>query len=96
MARVLRFVLGDQLTRPVSSLRDIDPETDVVAMAEVYDEATYVRHHKKKIAFIFSCMRHFADELRARDEEMSVEKRVQRYAEKPGAEKPEADAPGAA
>ena len=62
--RVLRFLLGDQLTREVASLRDLDVANDVVAMAEVYDEATYVRHHKKKISFIFSCMRHFADELR--------------------------------
>jgi deoxyribodipyrimidine photolyase-related protein len=34
-------------------------------MAEVHEEATYVRHHKKKIAFLFSAMRHFAEELRA-------------------------------
>ena len=34
-------------------------------MAEVAEEATYVRHHKKKIAFLFAAMRHFADELRA-------------------------------
>ena len=33
-------------------------------MVEVYEEATYVRHHKKKIAFLFSAMRHFAEELR--------------------------------
>jgi len=32
-------------------------------MAEVAGEATYVRHHKKKIAFVFSAMRHFAEEL---------------------------------
>lgn len=32
-------------------------------MAEVVEEATYVRHHKKKIAFLFSAMRHFAEEL---------------------------------
>ena len=29
------------------------------------EEATYVRHHKKKIAFLFAAMRHFAEELRA-------------------------------
>ena len=34
-------------------------------MVEVVEEATYVRHHKKKIAFLFSAMRHFAEELRA-------------------------------
>jgi deoxyribodipyrimidine photolyase-related protein len=32
-------------------------------MAEVWEEATYVKHHKKKIAFIFSAMRHFANTL---------------------------------
>jgi deoxyribodipyrimidine photolyase-related protein len=32
-------------------------------MCEVRAEATYVKHHKKKIAFVFSAMRHFADEL---------------------------------
>lgn len=35
-------------------------------MVEVADEATYVRHHKQKIALILSAMRHFADELRER------------------------------
>lgn len=33
-------------------------------MAEVREEATYVKHHKKKIAFVFSAMRHHADRLR--------------------------------
>ena len=32
-------------------------------MAEVLNEATYVKHHKKKIAYIFSAMRHFAEDL---------------------------------
>ena len=32
-------------------------------MVEVMDEATYVKHHQKKIAFLFSAMRHFAEEL---------------------------------
>ena len=61
--KVLRFLLGDQLTRDVASLRNLSIDDDVVAMAEVHDEASYVRHHQKKIAFIFSCMRHFAEEL---------------------------------
>ena len=34
-------------------------------MVEVRDETRYVKHHKKKIALIFSGMRHFAEELRA-------------------------------
>ena len=61
----LRFVLGDQLNRRVSSLIDVDPERDVVLLVEVREEATYVRHHKQKIVFLFSAMRHFAVELEA-------------------------------
>ncbi len=33
-------------------------------MVEVQEEATYVPHHKKKIAFLLSAMRHFAQSLR--------------------------------
>ncbi|MBO0902563.1 cryptochrome/photolyase family protein [Jiella sonneratiae] len=62
----LRFVLGDQLSRNLSSLRDL-AEGDVVLMCEVADETRYVRHHKRKIAFLFAAMRHFAEDLRARD-----------------------------
>ena len=67
MARVrnLILVLGDQLTPNLSSLAAGDPARDRVLMAELHDEATYVRHHKKKIAFLFSAMRHFAGELRS-------------------------------
>ncbi len=61
----LRFVLGDQLNRRIASLTDLDSETDTVLMVEVADEATYVRHHKQKIALIFSAMRHFARDLEA-------------------------------
>ncbi|MET0444200.1 MAG: cryptochrome/photolyase family protein [Pseudorhodoplanes sp.] len=59
----LRLVLGDQLTRDVASLRDY-ADGDVVVMAEVAGEATYVKHHKQKIVFVLSAMRHFAEELR--------------------------------
>ncbi len=61
----LRFVLGDQLTRTIPTLRGLDPAADTVLMVEVAEEATYVPHHKQKIAFLLSAMRHFADELRA-------------------------------
>ena len=61
--QVLRLVLGDQLSRGVSSLTDLDAALDVVLMAEAFDEATVVRHHPKKIAFQFSAMRHFAAAL---------------------------------
>lgn len=59
----LRIILGDQLTNNISSLEDIDLKQDIVLMCEVIDECTYVKHHKKKIAFVLSAMRHFAQEL---------------------------------
>ena len=62
--RNLILVLGDQLTPAITSLAAGDPARDLVLMAELGDEARYVRHHKKKIAFLFSAMRHFAAELR--------------------------------
>ncbi|MGX6647817.1 cryptochrome/photolyase family protein [Maricaulaceae bacterium MS644] len=62
----LRLILGDQLSRSIASLRDLDATEDTVLMAEVDAEATYVKHHKKKIAYLFSAMRHFAAELEAR------------------------------
>jgi len=58
----LRLVLGDQLSHTLASLADVSPD-DIVVMCEVRQEATYVKHHKKKIAFLFSAMRHFAAEL---------------------------------
>ncbi len=64
-SRRLVLVLGDQLSPGIAALSAADPRRDVVLMCEVVSEATYVRHHKKKIAFVFACMRHFADELRA-------------------------------
>lgn len=62
-ARRLVLILGDQLTPGIAALKTAAPERDIVLMAEVEDEATYVAHHKKKIAFVFSAMRHFAAEL---------------------------------
>ncbi len=59
----LHLVLGDQLTRSLSALDGFDPAHDIVLMMEVADETTYVPHHKQKIAFILSAMRHFAHEL---------------------------------
>lgn len=59
----LRFVLGDQLSRDLSALEGADKDRDVILIAEVGAEASYVRHHKKKIAFLFSAMRHFARDL---------------------------------
>jgi deoxyribodipyrimidine photolyase-related protein len=60
----LHLVLGDQLNPIISSLEGADQSQDVIMMCEVLEEATYVKHHQKKLVFIFSAMRHFADELR--------------------------------
>lgn len=60
----LVLVLGDQLSSGLSALAAANKETDVIVMAEVRDEATYVHHHPKKIALVFSAMRHFAEDLR--------------------------------
>jgi len=63
MKTSLILILGDQLSAKIPSLEQADKRSDLVLMVEVSEEATYVRHHKKKIAFIFSAMRHFAEEL---------------------------------
>ncbi len=62
----LRVVLGDQCSRTISSLEGLDPARDVVLMAEVVGECTYVRHHPQKIVLVLSAMRHFARALAAR------------------------------
>jgi deoxyribodipyrimidine photolyase-related protein len=59
----LVLVLGDQLTDTLSALAQADKARDTVVMAEVADEAAYVRHHPKKIALIFAAMRKFAHAL---------------------------------
>ena len=61
--KTLRLILGDQLTHSLSALEGIDVDNDVVLLAEVRSEASYVKHHKKKIIYIFSAMRHLALEL---------------------------------
>lgn len=62
-AAVLRVVLGDQLSSNLAGLADLDRQADTVLLAEVREEAAYVPHHPKKLAFLFSAMRHFAAEL---------------------------------
>jgi deoxyribodipyrimidine photolyase-related protein len=60
----LRLILGDQLSMSLSSLADWQ-DGDGILMCEVMDEASYVPHHKKKLAFVFSAMRHFAEALKS-------------------------------
>ena len=58
-------ILGDQLSLGLSSLRGAYKATTRILMMEVADETSYVRHHKQKIAYILSAMRHHAELLRA-------------------------------
>ncbi|WP_417533422.1 cryptochrome/photolyase family protein [Marinobacterium stanieri] len=60
----LRLILGDQLSLNISSLKDIDPEQDLILMCELHSEATYVAHHKKKLVLVLAAMRHFAKTLK--------------------------------
>ncbi|MBM5782313.1 MAG: cryptochrome/photolyase family protein [Pelagibacterales bacterium] len=64
MKKNLHFIFGDQLSHKLLNLVHLDLQNDVILMCEVKEETSYVWHHPKKIAFIFSAMRHFADELR--------------------------------
>lgn len=60
---ILVPILGDQLTHTLASLRGCAKDDTIILVMEVWDEATYVKHHQQKIALIFSAMRHFAAEL---------------------------------
>jgi len=57
-------VLGDQLSLNLSSLAEADPADSIILMVEVSEETGYVAHHKAKLAYILSAMRHHATALR--------------------------------
>ena len=61
----LIVIMWDQLSLELASLQAANQAKDVVLLVEASEEATYVSHHKKKLAFLFSAMRHFAQELSA-------------------------------
>ncbi len=63
--RHLLVIFGDQLSPDLASLAQADARQDGVLMMEVAHEAATVNHHKKKLAFLFSAMRHFRDELKS-------------------------------
>ena len=50
------LLLGDQLSWSHPALQQADPETTVVILAEVREEASYVRHNRHKIALLFSAI----------------------------------------
>ena len=65
MAKLI-VILADQLSPALPSLREAKGD-DVILLAEVKQEASYVKHHKHKIILLFSAMRHFAEVLRQQD-----------------------------
>ena len=60
----LILIMGDQLSRDISALKEARKTKDVIVMGELWDEATSVKHHKKKIILVLSAMRHFAEALK--------------------------------
>ncbi len=60
----LRLLLGDQLNPDHPWFDSVCDDTTYL-LAEVWEEATYVRHHRQKVAGIFCAMSHFAGNLRA-------------------------------
>lgn len=58
----IRLLFNDQLSESISCLRDVQ-SNDVIVMFELMEEATNVWHHPKKLAFIYSATRHFAQDL---------------------------------
>ena len=59
----LILILGDQLSKGVAALRMADKASDVVVMAEVMEEGSYVPHYPQKIALVLTVMRKFAADL---------------------------------
>ncbi|MEE4299015.1 MAG: cryptochrome/photolyase family protein [Pseudomonadales bacterium] len=58
------LVLGDQVGARIPALDGTDPDGTRVLLAEVASEVGYAPHHAKKIALVFSAMRHCAERLR--------------------------------
>ena len=60
----LRLILGDQLNANHSWYKHQDAGV-LYVIAELHQEATYVRHHVQKICAFFAAMEHFANALKA-------------------------------
>ena len=69
MAKSLRhlvLILGDQLNLDSTALADFDPAQDIIWMAEVMGESTYVASSKQRSTLFLSAMRHFAETIKAK------------------------------
>jgi deoxyribodipyrimidine photolyase-related protein len=60
----IRLILWNHLSHDISTLSDLDLRSDPIVFLETLKEAESVNHHVKKLAFLFSAMRHFAEELK--------------------------------
>ena len=61
--RNLCVIFPDQLNPEISSILDFDKELDEILICEFKKDFTNVNHHKKKIVYQLSCMRHFQSDL---------------------------------
>ena len=63
MKKNLIPILADQLTESISSLEVSEKKDSVVLLMELDEVLSEVPHHRKKIIFLVSAMRHFAKQL---------------------------------
>ncbi|MEN0021311.1 MAG: cryptochrome/photolyase family protein, partial [Planctomycetota bacterium] len=59
-AENLAVIFGDQLDHDAGLLKRLDPENDVILMAEVDGEQDEGPSHKVRTAVFFAAMRHYA------------------------------------
>ena len=60
----LRLILGDQLNSSHSWYQQVDPGV-LYVIAELHQEANYVKHHIQKISAFFAAMENFAGALQS-------------------------------
>lgn len=61
--KILIPIFADQLSEKLTALNGVKEKDAVILMMEVRNEADTVWHHRKKLIFLFSAMRHFAAKL---------------------------------
>ena len=61
--RNLCVILADQLNQEITSLNDFNKDLDEILICELKKNFTDINHHKKKIVYQISCMRHFGIEM---------------------------------
>jgi deoxyribodipyrimidine photolyase-related protein len=59
----LRLILNDQLSFNIPTLKKVDNASDTLMFCELIEDIPLVKPHQKKLAFLWSAMRHFAQAL---------------------------------